>query len=64
MRPEPKSHGGLPSHAEARAIAERARVLRAQLLRGLFRAAWSRIASRPRGVSAASLAGRMPHAGA
>lgn len=43
----PRSFGALPSHAEARAIVERARRLRAETLAGLARAALSRIARRP-----------------
>ena len=43
----PRSFGALPSHAEASAIVERARRLRAETLAGLARAALSRIGRRP-----------------
>ena len=64
MTPEPNSPAGLPSHAEAPAIMDRARRMRAEALAALVRAAWSRFAGRPRGVPAASMSGRMPYAGA
>jgi hypothetical protein len=58
MSPEPKSRPGLPSHAEARAIVDRARRLRAEALAQLARAAWSRLARRPAGIGQ----GALPHA--
>lgn len=64
MTPESKSRAGLPSDAEARAIMNRARRLRAELLASMARAVWSRIARRPAGVPAGAHAAAMPHANA
>jgi hypothetical protein len=72
MTAEPKiaatlpTTAGLPSHAEALAVAARARRLRAETLAGLARAAlsWARHrAGRAGATATASLpAGGMPHA--
>ena len=62
MTPEPKSRAGLPSHAEARAIADRARRLRAETLAHLASVVWSRIARRAAAGRASAPHGAMPHA--
>jgi hypothetical protein len=62
----PNSPAGLPSHAQAQALIERARALRAEFIAGLARAALSRLARRgahsPAGARARHPAGALTHA--